>query len=181
MSVISRSDTAIVIVDVQERLAPAMHQTEWLVERTRTLAAIANALNIPMLVTEQYPAGLGPTVPAIRDQLGDTPIFAKSSFSAFGSEDFVNQLEHLGRRTIALAGIESHICVLQTALDAIDRGYQVHLVADAVASRRGEDRSGALDRMSQAGISLSCVESVGFECLGAAGSDDFRAVARLIR
>ncbi len=181
MALVRREDALVLIIDVQERLVPVMHEASRLVERTATMVEIARALSLPIVVTEQYPRGLGPTVPALAEGLEGATILSKLSFSALGDDGVRDALRAADRGTLIIAGIEAHVCVLQTALDAVDRGFHVQVVADATSSRRPENREIALHRIRAAGATITTIESVAFECLKEAGSDDFKAVSRLIR
>ncbi|MAE70532.1 MAG: hydrolase [Gemmatimonadetes bacterium] len=181
MSLIRREDALLLIIDVQERLVPVMHEAEELVRRCETLIEIAKTLGLPIVATEQYPRGLGPTMPALAEKLGGATVLSKLSFSAMGDAGVRDTLRAADRSTLVIAGIESHVCVLQSAVDAVDRGFQVQVVADAISSRRPESREIAMHRIQAAGATITTIESVAFECLKVAGSDEFRAVSRLIR
>lgn len=181
MSLLERAQTTLLLVDVQERLAPAMHNAEGLLERTRSLLKIAGVLNLPVVITEQYPRGLGHTLTSLRDLVPEAPVFAKTAFGAMTDEAVAHHFHQIPGRQLVIAGIEAHVCVLQTAIQALEAGFQVHIVGDAVSSRRAEDCRLALQRMQQAGAVITAVESVGFECLRVAGTEDFKAVSRIIR
>jgi nicotinamidase-related amidase len=175
---------ALVICDVQERLFHAMdadHREE-VMRNVKMLATSARRLQVPILVTEQYPKGLGHTLQELMDTLGPgvAPI-EKVTFSCCGVEPFLAQLEAIGARHIILTGIEAHVCVLMSALDLIAGGRRVHVVADAVTSRtQGNWRLG-IDQLRQAGAVITAAETVLFQLLGQADTDEFRELARLIR
>ena len=175
----------LLIVDLQERLIPAIHAGDAVTERARILIRAADALEIPVEVTEQYPRGLGPTVAPIRDILPETAmIHEKITFSAQRKPAFAAHfalLRDSGRDQIVVAGAEAHVCVLQTALDQQAQGYQIFLVADAVGSRAPESRDLAIERARQAGCIVANTEMVVFEWMERAGNDTFRALSRLIR
>jgi len=173
----------IVVIDVQERLEPVMPREvrRQLKKSLSVLAETSRQLGIPVLITEQYPKGLGPTLPSLREQFAVAPVFEKSSFSALGSGAFSEALAESGRRQVILAGMEAHICVLQTALELLSEGYEVQVLVDAVASRRRLHWQNGLERMRAAGVQLSNTESFAFECLGSAGTTAFKAIARAIR
>lgn len=174
-----RSDSVLVVVDVQEKLYPLMQGRESLVANLGILLGAAARLGVPVLVTEQYPRGLGATIGGL--DTGAAPRIAKSAFSAFGEPEFVAALRGLERGTLVLAGIEAHICVLQTALDGRERGFDIHVVADAVATRIPGNLAPGLERARAAGSEITTTESVVFEWLERAGTDDFRAILPLIR
>jgi nicotinamidase-related amidase len=169
------ADSALAVIDIQERLACAMAARESVVRATGILLEAAALLHIPVFVTEQYPRGLGPTAPEVAARLpaGCTRI-EKTAFSACGCLP-------LDRPQVVLAGMEAHVCVLQTALELAAAGREVFVVADAVCSRAEANRLNALARMQAAGIVVASTESVLFEWLRDASHEHFRAVSRLIR
>lgn len=180
-TILRREDTAVVVVDVQDRLLPHIANSEETVRNCRILIEGAKILGLPLLLTEQYPKGLGPTTPALLEALGATRKIEKLSFSCAGSEEFRQALSDLNRRQLVLCGIESHVCVIQTALDLLAGGAQVHIAADAISSRRAEHRLLALERLRREGAIITVVESVLFELMEVAGTDEFKAIAKLIR
>ena len=173
-------DGVLFIVDIQARLAPAMPDPEATIGRASILLAAAQRLDVPTVVSEQYPQGLGHT-----DQRLPLPptarVFAKTAFSAARDPAILAHLEGLGRRRIVLCGMETHVCVLQTALDLLARGFSPAVAADAVASRSPERRRLGLERMAAAGVTIVDSEMVVFEWLGAAGTPAFKELSRLIR
>lgn len=174
-------NSALVVVDMQERFAPAISRFEEIESKIVKLCSAANAMNLSIVVTEQYPKGLGPTVAPIKQILGEgVSVIEKTAFSCFGSEDFRKELISLKKKTILLCGIESHICLLQTALDAVDRGYETIVIADAVSSRYPEDKAIALDFLRGKGVSVLSMESVLFLLLQDSAHPAFRAVQKLI-
>lgn len=180
-TLLRREDTVLVVVDVQEKLLPAMSGGEGVLAACVRLVQAARLLDVPVIVTEQYPKGLGSTVPALKDVLGDSPVFEKLSFSCAGADAFLDHMEDLDRDQVILCGIETHVCVLQTALDLLDQGAQVHVAADATSSRSPENRAVALDRMRREGVVVTAAESAMFEWLRAAGTEEFKAISRLVR
>lgn len=179
---LNRADLHLLVVDVQERLMPAMHEPDRVVERTRILLAAARRLDIPVTVTEQYPQGLGPTVAPIREALGnEVPILPKTAFSAAAEPAAAARIKSVGRRQVAIVGVEAHVCVLQTALGLKAQGYEPVLVADAVSSRLPQSVDLAVERMRGAGVPALNVEMLLFEALGAAGTPEFKELSRLIR
>ena len=169
------------MVDIQGKLAMLMDQRERLFQNVSKMVRGAKVLGLPIILTEQYPKGLGPTIPEIRRLLSDVDPVEKICFSCTGSEEFVRRLEALGRDQVLLVGIETHVCVYQTARDLKERGLHVEIVADAVSSRRAEDRDLALWRMASMGILLTTVEMALFELLGAAGTPEFKKILEIVR
>lgn len=174
-------NTALVLIDVQGKLASLMHQREQLYRNLEILIKGAQVLELPILWLEQYPQGLGPTIPEVAELLKDQQPLAKVCFSACGLPEFSQALRASGRRRVLLAGIETHICVYQTCRDLLDQGYQVEVAADAVSSRTAENKKTGLDRMVQAGAVLTSVEMALFELLRVAGTPQFKEIARLVK
>ena len=172
---------ALVLIDVQGKLAQLMHAREALFDNLQRLVKGTRALRLPVLWLEQYPQGLGPTVPEIAGLLpGVTPI-AKTCFSAWGSDAFRGQLTATGRKQVLLAGIEAHVCVYQTALDLLGAGFEVEVVSDAVSSRAAANAELGRQRMRDAGARLTGVEMALFELLRTAEAPAFREVARIVK
>jgi nicotinamidase-related amidase len=173
------------IIDIQSRLCAAMPQNclELTFSNVKRLSTAAQKLGIPIIATEQYPKGLGDTRKEVVDALPDTTEFLeKTTFSCCSSSSFKSRLLSKEERPqIILAGMESHICVLQTAAGLQQWGYEVYVVADAVCSRNPVNREYALHRMLQGGISVTCTESVVFEWLGDATHPEFKALSKLFR
>jgi len=174
----SAADSALVIIDIQERLAPAIHDGDRVVAATGWLMDVAATLNVPTHLTEQYPKGLGPTVEALRHRVDKAQIHQKLHFSWWRAGGVADVLK---RDQVMLAGTEAHVCVLQTALDLQAAGYQVFVVDDAVGSRRLTDKQRGLERMRAAGCTIVTREMVAFEWLKQAGTDAFRAVQPMLR
>ena len=173
----------LVVVDVQERLFNAMdaERRDDMVANVKILVSAARRLDVPVLVTEQYPKGLGRTLPELRTLLGDTPPFEKTAFSCAGADGFMDRVGALGAHHVILTGIEAHVCVLLTALDLLTRGLHVSIVADAVCSRRPANLEIGLDQARQAGAVVTATETVVFQLLGGADSDAFRELSKLLR
>ena len=180
-TLLRREDTLLLFVDLQERLVPHIHNHEPLLANAVRLARCAGILGLPMLRCEQDK--LGPTLAPLRETLGDSPVFPKLSFSCFGAEWFAEARAAARRKTLLLVGVEAHVCVLQTALQALaaPEGYAVHVVADAVGSRAPHNAELALARLRAAGAVITSTETAVFELLGRAGSDEFRAVLPLVK
>ena len=173
--------TALLVVDIQERLLPGMVEREELLGRTACLIEGVKALELPILVTEQYPKGLGPTVEAITRHLpAGASVFEKLKFSAC-TEPVREELRRLNTRSVVVAGIEAHVCILQTCLDLAGAGYTTAVAVDAISSRRPLDREAAVQRMIQSGVLASTVESALLELVGEAGGDRFRSVLKYIK
>ena len=173
-----KEDALLAVVDVQEKLFAVMDQQEKMVKNIGTLIQTAQRLRLPIVVTEQ-PQGLGPTIPALRQLLGEEQPFAKLVFSCWRAEPFWVRLTELGRKTIILTGMETHICVLQTALDLLQAGFSVHVPVDAVCSREKENWKVAIEQLQMAGAVITCAETVAFELLQEAGTEDFKALSKL--
>jgi len=175
--------SSLLIVDIQTRLTAAMpvKVLARLQRNAGLLLKSATLLNIPVMATEQYPRGLGSTEPEILKMLPDnTRMYEKTSFSAAGAEGLLADLENSGRNQVLVAGMEAHVCVLQTALDLLDNGYEVFVMADAVCSRQRESYETALLRMRRAGIVISDAESIMFEWLRDAKHEQFKSVQSLL-
>jgi len=174
-------NACLVVVDVQGKLAQLMVDKESLFKNIRILIQAAKILDIPILWCQQVPESLGPTVPEIAELLaGEEPI-DKACFSCCGEERFTAELNALGKEQVLLCGIEAHICVYQTAMDLMEGGLDVTVVADAVSSRTEQNRETALDRLSAEGANISSTEMTLFELLKTARHPQFREIARLVK
>jgi nicotinamidase-related amidase len=173
--------SCLLVVDVQERLLPAMHDPEAVLRHCRILMQAARALDIPVLVTEQYPKGLGPTVSELASLAPQGAVIAKLHFSSPAAPDFRRRFDSLGRSQAVIAGLEAHVCVLQTALGLKDAGRDPFVVADATSSRTTANRDRAIARLAANGVEVVTTEMVVFEWLGQAGTDRFRELSRLVR
>ncbi|MFA5636894.1 MAG: hydrolase [Anaerovoracaceae bacterium] len=177
----TREDTILVLIDFQERLMPAMKGADDLEEIAVKLVKGCRTLGVPVLVTQQYTKGLGATVPSIHDALGEYEPIEKTAFSAMGEPVFAEKLKASGRKTVILAGIEAHVCVLQTALDLLAEGYTVFLVNDCVASRKNSDRKFAQRRIAESGAVGTTYESVLFEILKGSKQEGFKDISNLVK
>ena len=174
---LERGRAALVVVDVQEAFRPAVLDFEGVAANAATLVRGARALGLPLIVTEQYPKGLGATVAELADELAGAAPLEKTVFSAARAEGFA-----LGDRDqVLLCGIETHFCVSQTAHDLLERGVEVHVAQDAVTSRTAANKEVGLHKMEQSGAIVTSVETALFELLGAAGSDEFKQVQGLVK
>ncbi len=175
-------DTMLVIVDVQGKLAQLMADKEELFANLERLIRGADVLELPILWTEQYPKGLGPTIQPLAELLAPTrQPMPKVSFSCCGCPAFVEALQATGRRQVLLAGIETHVCVYQTTADLLSAGYEVQVMGDAVSSRTARNREIGLQRMRDLGAAVTSVEMALFELQRVARGDRFRALARIVR
>ncbi len=174
-------DSALVVIDMQERLVPAMQAPARTIRNTRVLLNAAAKTGVPALVTEQYPKGLGHTIPEIRQAAGESPILAKMHFSCMEDEGFATAFRALDRRQAVLTGMEAHICVVQTAASLVEAGFDVFVVSDATASRTIESELACLARLSAGGVSIVTTEMVIFEWLGQAGTQTFRDMLPMLK
>ena len=172
--------SSLLVVDLQERLLPAMSAPDQIIPPIQLLIRAAMALQVPVLASEQYPKGLGHTVPAVRDLLESGQILEKVEFSCAANPALHAQLRRLSRDQLVICGIEAHVCVLQTALGLASE-KQVFVAADATASRRPENRRLALRRMGRAGVEIVSAEMVVFEWLGRAGTPEFKELSALLK
>jgi nicotinamidase-related amidase len=175
----SRDDTALLVVDVQEKLLPYIENQDRLVWNIRRLIDGARLLDVAIGATEQYPQGLGPTVAPLAERLEEIP--AKLTFSCGGCAEVFERFRDAGRHKILVTGIECHVCVQQTVLDLLSGGFRVYLAVDAVGSRFPLDYETALRRMDSAGATLTTTEAALFEWCDAAGTDEFRQISKLVR
>ena len=171
----------LVVIDMQGKLAQSMYRKELLFENVEKIIKGAQVLGIPMLLTEQNPKGLGPTVPEIADLVPNVRRIPKLSFSCCGDELFLKELSALQRCQVLLTGIEAHVCLYQTTVDLVASGYEVHVVADAVSSRTAENRDIGLQKMKDVGASITSVETVLFELLRVAEGYRFKEILNIVK
>jgi nicotinamidase-related amidase len=173
----------LVVTDVQDRLFGAMdaERRDEMVRNLKILLLAARRLGTPVVVTEQYPKGLGRTLPELRVLLGEIPALEKTAFSACGAAGFAERLRELDAGPVILTGVEAHVCVLLTALDLLGRGLHVSIVADAVCSRRAATMDLGLAQARQAGAVVTSTETVVFQLLGSSDTDAFRELSKLLR
>ncbi len=176
-ALITPANSTLVIVDLQERFSHAIEGWDRIVERASILARTATLLGWPVVTTEQYPRGLGSTVPQVASELEPFEPLEKTSFPATGASGF----DLGGRPHAVICGVETHVCVQQTALDLVAKGIGVQVVADATGSRAPADREAAIARMALSGVAPTTVEAVGFELLGSSGADGFREFQEMIK
>jgi len=178
---IRASDSVLVIIDMQERLVPAMQAPARTLKNAKLLLQSADACTVPVLLTEQYPQGLGNTVPDIAQLAGDAKVIEKLHFSCMEDTQFHSCFSALNRKQAVLAGMEAHICVVQTAASLVEQGYEVFVVSDATASRTLESEKACLTRLNASGVNVVTTEMVIFEWLGNAGSPSFKTLLPLIK
>ena len=178
---LDRSRAALVVVDVQEAFRPAVLDFEQVVGNVSVLVRGAGVLGLPTLVTEQYPKGLGRTVPELAEHLDQVDPIEKVCFSAVQADGFSRALQDGRRDQVLLCGIETHVCVNQTAQDLIRDGLEVHVAQDAVSSRTKENRDLGLHKMERSGAMVTSVETALFELLRAAGTPEFKEVQALVK
>ena len=176
-----REKSALLIIDVQERILGVMNEHEKLMINILKLVKGAKILHVPIFYTEQYPKGLGSTAKLLLDELTEVDAIQKMSFSCSGAGDLFQSLIDRGISQVIVCGIESHVCVQQTVLDLLANGFQVDLAADACSSRSTTDYDFAMQRMRQHGAEVTTTESVLFELLQVCGTDEFKAVSRLVK
>lgn len=174
-------DTVLLIIDVQGKLAQLMDGKELLFKNIINLAKGAKVLNIPIIWTEQYPEGIGPTIPELAEVLTEISPLPKITFSCCQDDGFLAELKRIGRKNILISGIEAHICVYQTVTDLISQGYHTELVVDAVSSRNSVNKELGIDKMVMNGASITCVETALYELLGKAGTDEFKQILKIIK
>jgi len=173
--------SCLVIVDVQGKLAQLMYDKETLFKNIRVLIQAAKELSIPILWCQQVPEALGPTIPEIAELLGDVKPINKSAFSCCCDEKFNSALKKIGRQQVLLCGIETHVCIYQTAMDLKSKGKEVHVIADAVSSRTLDNKKLALEKLRTNGIDIDCTEMTLFELLKTAQHLSFKTIAKLIK
>lgn len=178
---LNAADTALVIIDVQGKLAQIMDQKDTLFSNLETIVKGAKILDLPIVWVEQIPDKLGATIPQISDHLHDHQPIAKNSFSCYKSADFVTALEATNCKNVIVVGIEAHICVYQTVREMLDAGYHVEVISDAVSSRNPLNKQIALNKMQKAGAELSCTEMVLFELQEIAEGDRFKQILSIIK
>jgi len=180
---LERETAALLVLDLQAKLVPAMFDPQGVIRNAQILLRLAELLQIPRILTAQYVKGLGPVVPEILQAAPEIAPFEKTSFGCFGERDFLRQLKLRApeARSLLIAGVESHICVMQTALGALEAGYLVHVAADATSSRTQENWRIGLNRMERAGAVISSTEMMVYELLGKSATPEFRAILPLLK
>ena len=174
-------DSIAMMVDYQEKLVPAIHNHEQIIKKPEQLLTGLKLVGCPVFFTQQYTKGLGMTVPELVATQEEFSYLEKMTYSCFDTEEIKTYLDKQNKKTVILAGLETHICVMQTARDLIASGYNVCIVADCVGSRTEFNYQVGMERMKQEGVYVTSVESVLFELLVKAGTPEFKAVSKLIK
>lgn len=177
---LDRKNAAVVVIDIQERLVPVMWNFAPVEKYAKALIQAGRELGLPVLCTEQYPKGLGPTHAPIRELLPSPPL-VKMHFSCGADPGFVKALRDTGRKQVVVAGMETHVCVFQTCRDLVDQGYEVFLCVDAVTSRMEEHRRVAIEQMRGFGVVVTSAETVIFDLLHEAGTPEFKRVSPFVK
>jgi len=179
--ILKKETSALLIIDLQEKILPVIHNVDIVIENTIKLIKGFKTLNLPIYFTEQYPKGLGPTSSKILTELQGYNALQKMSFSCFGAEDLFNELRSRKLHQIVVSGVETHVCVQQTVLDLLANDFQVNVAADAVSSRREFDFQIALERMRTLGAEITTTESILFELLEVCGTPEFKEISRIVK
>ncbi len=177
-ALLKASDSLLLVVDVQERLTPHVHEHDRVIENCEWLIGVAGVVGVPVFATEHYPEGIGHTVPRLREQLAADAILRKDHFSCVSESSCNERIEQAGRTQIVVAGIEAHVCVMQSAIELKETGKSVFLVADAVSSRTPDDAGLAIERMRRNGIEIVTREMVLFEWAHRGATEQFRQLHR---
>lgn len=178
---LDKEEVLFVIVDIQEKLAAVMSERQKVIDNCLHLIELAKLQKIPVIITEQYPKGLGPTVTEIRNVLDDYKPVEKITFGCCDEPSFLERISGTGRSKVILAGMETHVCVLQTCIGLMKGGYIVHPVDDAICSRKKQNFGTALEYMRQAGAVITCTETVLFQLLFKAGTAEFKTISKRIK
>ncbi len=180
---LERDKAVLVVIDVQEKLCVAMDEKvlRKLTKNIGILLECAAELNVPVLVTEQYVKGLGATLPELKEKAAAAPCYEKMAFSSCGCAEFVAKLNATGRTQVIVTGMETHVCVLQTVIELRDAGFEVHVVKDAVMSRSKQNWQTAVESMTLTGAVPTSTESVLFQLLKVAGTDEFKKLSKLVK
>ena len=178
---LNREDTLAVFIDFQEKLVPAMHHKEELIDKTCRLAKGLAVLEIPHIVTQQYTKGIGETIPEVAQAIGEFEPIDKTTFNCLGHVDFVNQLEIEAKKNIIVCGIEAHICVQQTVEQLLADGYNVYVPVDCLSSRSQNDFLWAAERMETAGAVMTTYESILYEILKDSKAEEFREISKIVK
>ena len=178
---ILRENTAGLVIDIQERLFPLIYENEILAKNASVLIQGLQSLSIPVIVTQQYTKGLGGTIEPVRRLFGEPGHIEKVAFSCCDEPSFMEPLKASGRKFIIITGIEAHVCVLQTTIDLLEQGFTPVVIEDCVSSRKKNDKKQAIFRMRKEGAIISTYESILFELLRYSGTDDFKAISKLVK
>lgn len=177
----SAAESCLIVVDMQARLVPTMSAPKTTVDNARMLIEAAERLNVPILLSEQYSSGLGPTVPEVAELVPAEQRVEKMAFSCMGDPDFAARFHAVGRRQAVIAGVEAHVCVLQTAEDLLSSGVETFVVSDATSSRTERNHAAAMQRLGCSGARIVTTEMVVFEWLAKAGTAEFKELIALVK
>jgi len=178
---LDKDNTVLLIIDIQEKLSSVMKYKEQVINNTQILIHAANELGMPVIITEQYPKGIGPTVDEIKDNItDDVKIFEKTSFTAY-TEEVKAAIEATGRKKVIITGMETHVCIFQTARELIENGYHVFIAKDAVCSRTKENFLNSLEQMKEFGAVITNIETIVFDLLKKSGTPEFKVLSKLIK
>lgn len=181
MSLINRDDAVLVIIDCQTKLMPAINNADELEKTICKMTKGASVLGLPVIVTQQYTKGLGPTVDSLNEILGDYEPVEKTTFSAMGAPEFAARIRECGKKNIIMTGVETHICVEQTTLELLGAGYNVYLIQDCVGSRKDNDKNIACNRMAAAGASITTYEAILYELMRDAKNENFKSISAIVK
>jgi len=176
----SAENGSLLVVDVQDKLLPHVHDWQALLQNVIWLVRVARRIGVPVMATEQYPKGLGETIPELKEVLPSPPL-VKMHFSCGADPAFAAALEKTGRRQVVVCGMESHVCVFQTVRDLVAMGYEVHVCEDAVSSRQELHRASGIELCREAGATITNAETVIFDLLHVAGTPEFKKVSALVK
>lgn len=177
----NREDALCILIDYQTKMAPAIHDTEALEKKLIRAVKAFQVLDIPVLVTQHYTKGLGETTDALREALGDFTPIEKITFSCMQNEEFLDTVKKSSRKTVIITGVETHICVQQTALQLLEAGYNVYILEDCCSSRFARDHETGIRRMENAGIKITSSESAFFELMRSAKFPRFKEISNLVK
>ena len=177
----THEDSLVLLIDFQERFVPILHKNDETIKNIKLLLAGMNIYNVPIIVTEQVPEKLGSTINDFKEHLGKAKFFHKKTMSCCGQIGFLEELKSRNIKRIAVCGIEAHVCVLQTSLDLIHHGFQVHLVCDAITTRISYNKEIAIEKMKSAGVIASSAETILFEMAYTAGTEEFKKLQQLFK
>lgn len=180
--ILDKDQTVLMVVDIQDRLVPAMKTkiADKVIKNTNTLLSSAKELGMPIITTEQYPRGLGNTIFELRGSIDPNYVFEKTCFTAY-TDDVAKTLKELNRKKIIITGMETHICIFQTVRDLLDNGYEVFLTSDAVCSRKKDNYLNGLKLMENMGAVVTNTETIIFDLLKVAGTPEFKVLSQLIK
>jgi len=178
---LDRNNVALVIIDIQERLAAVMKEKDKVINNCLHLVELSKLLHIPIILTEQYPKGLGLTVEEIKNALPEYSPIEKLTFSCCDEPSFLNEVKKINKQTLILSGMETHVCLLQTCIGLLSIGYNVHVVKDAICSRTKDNWKTGIEFMRDAGAVITCTETVLFQLLKIAGTQEFKTISARIK